>query len=68
MSARESRAKSKTDEALEQGKEELHAALEELETTLANAAPDDTGTVRLDEEAHLLVPPLSAEDVPAEAS
>jgi hypothetical protein len=54
-------------EALEQGKEELHEALEELEKTLAGAAPDDTGMVRLDEEAHLVVPPLSAEDVPAEA-
>nr|WP_165977471.1 Tn3 family transposase [Nonomuraea diastatica] len=54
-------------EALEQGKEELHAALQELETTLAGAAPDDTGMVRLDEDEHLVVPPLSAEDVPAEA-
>ncbi|MDP4510252.1 hypothetical protein [Nonomuraea turcica] len=31
------------------------------------AAPDDTGMVRLDEDEHLVVPPLSAEDVPAEA-
>ncbi|GGQ14116.1 hypothetical protein GCM10010140_50460 [Streptosporangium pseudovulgare] len=54
-------------DALEQGKEELHAALEELETTLAGAAPDDTGMVRLDEDEHLVVPPLSAEGVPAEA-
>ncbi|MCA2230274.1 Tn3 family transposase [Nonomuraea aurantiaca] len=54
-------------EALEQGKEELHAALEELEQTLAGATPDDTGRVRLDEDEHLVVPPLSAEDVPAEA-
>lgn len=34
---------------------------------LAGAAPDDTGVVRLDEDEHLVVPPLSAEDVPAEA-
>jgi TnpA family transposase len=54
-------------QALEQGKEELHEALEELEKTLAGATPDDTGRVRLDEDEHLVVPPLSAEDVPAEA-
>lgn len=54
-------------EALEQGKQELHAALEELEGALANASPDDTGTVRLDDDDHLVVPPLSAEDIPAEA-
>jgi hypothetical protein len=53
-------------EALEKGKEELHAALEELEKTLVGAAPDDTGMVRLDEDEHLMVPPLSAEDVPTE--
>jgi hypothetical protein len=54
-------------DALEQGKEELHAALAELEQALANSSPDEAGTVRLDEEAHLVVPPLSAEDIPAEA-
>jgi TnpA family transposase len=53
--------------ALAQGKEELHTALAELETTLANSSSDDTGTVRLDDDAHLVIPPLSAEDVPAEA-
>src|SRR6266566_6199847 len=37
-----------------QGKEELHAALAELENTLAGALPDDTGTVRLDEDEHLV--------------
>lgn len=42
-------------EALEQGKEELHAALQELEKTLAGAAPDDTGMVRLDEDEHLVL-------------
>ncbi|WP_431903757.1 Tn3 family transposase [Nonomuraea sp. bgisy101] len=54
-------------EALEQGKQELHTALAELETTLAGALPDDTGAVRLDDDDHLVLPPLSAEDIPAEA-
>jgi hypothetical protein len=53
-------------DALEQGKEELHVR-EELEETLANVSPDDTGTVRLDDDDHLAVPPPSAEDLPAEA-
>lgn len=39
----------------------------ELEKILAGAAPDDTGMVRLDEDEHPVVPPLPAEDVPAEA-
>jgi hypothetical protein len=34
--------------ALEQGKEELHAALAELESVLADSPPGDRGTVRLD--------------------
>ncbi|MFB9675707.1 DUF4158 domain-containing protein [Streptosporangium vulgare] len=43
-------------------------AMKELEQFLpAQALPDDTGMVRLDEDEHLVVPPLSAEDVPAEA-
>ncbi len=54
-------------DALEQGREELHTALAELENTLAGALPDDTGTVRLDEDEHLVIPPLTAEDIPAEA-
>jgi TnpA family transposase len=54
-------------DAIAQGKEELHAALAELEQTLANALPGDTGTVRLDEDDKLVIPKLSAEDVPAEA-
>ena len=54
-------------DALEQGKEELHAALAELERALASALPDDTGAVRLDGDDNLVVPPLTAEDVPAEA-
>ena len=31
------------------------------------ALPDDTGTVRLDDDEDLVIPPLTAEDVPAEA-
>src|SRR5260370_42528469 len=54
-------------DALAQGKEELHAALAELEKTLAGALPDDTGAVRLDEDDKLVIPKLTAEDVPAEA-
>ncbi|MFB9682110.1 Tn3 family transposase [Streptosporangium vulgare] len=54
-------------EAIDQVKEEFHQALEELEETLANAAPNDVGAVRLDEEGRLVIPPLSAEDIPAEA-
>ncbi|MEQ4724612.1 Tn3 family transposase [Nonomuraea sp. B19D2] len=54
-------------EAMEQGKEELHAALAQLDQTLAEALPDDAGAVRLDEDDKLVIPPLSAEDVPGEA-
>jgi hypothetical protein len=54
-------------DALGQGKEELHAALEEMEKTLANALPDDTGAVRLDADDHLVIPKLTAEDIPSEA-
>jgi hypothetical protein len=35
--------------------------------TLAGASPDDVGAVRLDEAGRLVIPLLSAEDVPAEA-
>lgn len=55
-------------EALAQGKEELHAALKDLERVLAGALPDDTGAVRLDEDDKLVIPPLTAEDVPTEAT
>jgi len=55
-------------DAIAQGKEELHAALAELENTLAGALPDDAGTVRLDGDDKLVIPKLTAEDVPAEAS
>ena len=54
--------------ALAQGKEELHAALGELEKTLADAPPGDAGAVRLDANGKLVIPPLTAEDVPAEAA
>ena len=54
-------------DAIAQGKEELRAALAELEKTLAGALPGDTGTVRLDEDDHLVIPRLTAEEVPAEA-
>ncbi|MEW9556498.1 DUF4158 domain-containing protein [Nonomuraea sp. NPDC050783] len=54
-------------EAIEQVKDELHQALEDLEDTLASSAPGDVGAVRLDEAGRLVIPPLPAEDVPAEA-
>jgi len=54
-------------DAIALGKEELHTALAELEDTLAGAVPDDAGTVRLDSNDKLVIPRLSAEDVPAEA-
>ncbi|WP_405142023.1 hypothetical protein OG589_32945 [Sphaerisporangium sp. NBC_01403] len=54
-------------DAIAQGKAELHEALGELENTLAGALPDDTGAVRLDDDDNLVVPKLSAEDVPGEA-
>ncbi|MGW5682915.1 hypothetical protein [Nonomuraea sp. NPDC003754] len=42
------RKPAKAADALEQGKQELHTALAELETTLSGALPDDSGTVRLE--------------------
>ena len=57
----------KAADALEQGKQELHTALAEMDKTLAAALPDDTGTVRLDADDHLVIPKLTAEDIPAEA-
>jgi TnpA family transposase len=54
-------------DAIAQGKQELHAALADLETALAAARPGDTGAVRLDDDGRLVIPPLTAEDVPAEA-
>jgi hypothetical protein len=38
-----------------------------MENALAGALPDDTGTVRLDAGDHLVIPKLTAEDIPAEA-
>lgn len=43
-------------------------ALADLEETLASASPGDVGAVRLDEQGKLVIPPLSAEDIPAEAN
>jgi TnpA family transposase len=57
----------KAADALEQGKEELHTALEAMEKALAGALPDEVGKVRLDADDHLVVPKLTAEDIPAEA-
>ena len=39
----------------------------ELESVLASSPPGNRGTVRLDGDDHLVVPPLPAEDIPAEA-
>lgn len=57
----------KAADALEQGKEELHTALAEMDKALAGALPGDTGIVRLDADDHLVIPRLTAEDIPAEA-
>ncbi|MEU8205629.1 Tn3 family transposase [Streptosporangium sp. NPDC049046] len=54
-------------DAIAQVKEEFHQAMEDLEQTLANSAPNDAGAVRLDENGRLIIPPLSAEDIPGEA-
>ncbi len=54
--------------ALSQGKEELHAALADLDRVLAATGPDETGAVRLDADGDLVIPPLSAEDIPSEAN
>ncbi|HET6478481.1 MAG TPA: hypothetical protein VFG35_00360 [Actinoplanes sp.] len=53
---------------LEQGLDELHTALGDLEQVLASTGPDQVGSVRLDEQGTLVIPQLSAEDVPAEAT
>jgi len=53
--------------ALEQGKDELNAALGELNQVLADTDPEDTGNVRLDADGQLVIPPLTAEDTPVEA-
>jgi TnpA family transposase len=51
-------------DALAQADDELHTALGELETLLAKGT---TGQVRLTDDGELIIPPLTAEDVPAEA-
>lgn len=53
-------------DAVEVGKTELHAALADLEDTLRNAPPDQAGAIRLDGDGNLIVPPLSAENIPTE--
>ena len=54
-------------EAIAQVKDELHLALTDLEETLADSSSNDVGAIRLDKEGKLVIPPLSAEDIPAEA-
>jgi len=54
-------------EAIAQVKGELYLALTDLEETLANSSSSDVGAIRLDQEGKLVIPPLSAEDIPAEA-
>ncbi|GAA4968865.1 hypothetical protein GCM10025331_72300 [Actinoplanes utahensis] len=49
---------------LAQAADELHTALADLETQLAKGNP---GEVRLTDDGELIIPPLTAEDVPAEA-
>jgi TnpA family transposase len=51
-------------DALAQAGDELHTALADLETQLAKGNP---GEVRLTDDGELIIPPLTAEDVPAEA-
>ncbi|WP_349877130.1 Tn3 family transposase [Micromonospora sp. HUAS YX12] len=52
------------DDALTEADEELHTALTDLETQLAKGDP---GEVRLTDDGELIIPPLTAENVPAEA-
>ena len=54
-------------EAIAQVKDELHLVLTDLEETLANSSSNDAGAIRLDKEGKLVIPPLPAEDIPAEA-
>src|SRR5712691_9803879 len=61
------RKPSEAAEAIAQVKDELRLALTDLEETLANSSPNDVGAVRLDSDGKLVIPPLSAEDIPAEA-
>ncbi len=52
-------------DALAVADDELHAVLADLETQLAGGG--GPGEVRLTEDGELIIPPLTAEDVPAEA-
>src|SRR6266571_5677063 len=52
-------------DALALARDELHTALSDLETQLARGG--GTGEVRLNGDGELIIPPLTAEDVPAEA-
>ena len=52
-------------DALALANDELHAALSDLETQLAQGG--GPGEVRLGADGELVIPPLTAEDVPAEA-
>jgi len=61
-------------EALALADQELHAALADLDGLLAKAtappkgsAKDAPGEVRLGDDGELIIPPLTAEDIPAEA-
>ncbi|MFJ8600398.1 hypothetical protein ACIREM_17070 [Streptomyces shenzhenensis] len=51
-------------DALAQAGDELHTALADLKTQLARGNP---GEVRLTGDGELIIPPLTAEGVPAEA-
>ena len=53
-------------DALALANDELHAALSDLEAQLARGG--GKGEVRLGPDSELIIPPLTAEDVPAEAS
>ncbi|MET8011285.1 Tn3 family transposase [Streptomyces sp. NPDC005271] len=53
--------------ALDACEEELAAAMGDLEKVLANRKAG-TGEVRLSPDGELIIPPLSAEDIPAEAA
>ena len=52
-------------DALALARDELHTALSDLETQLARGG--GTGEVRLNGDGELIIPPLTAEDVPADA-
>ena len=53
-------------DALALANDELHAALSDLEAQLARGG--GKGEVRLGPDGELIIPPLTAEDVPAEAA